>query len=115
MAPQVAHYLAAAGRVADMHRILEVEMCGQHRQVVGVVIHVMAIAGLGGTTMSAAVVGDDPITLLQEEQHLRIPVIAREGPAVAEHDRLSLAPILIVDLGSIGGRDRWHRTVSLLG
>jgi hypothetical protein len=43
--------IAAAGRMAYMHRTLEVEMCGQRRQVVGVMIHVMAAAGLGGAAM----------------------------------------------------------------
>jgi hypothetical protein len=49
---------AAAGRMADMHHTLEVEMVGQPRQVVGVMIHIMAAAGLGGAPIAAPVVGD---------------------------------------------------------
>ena len=58
---QIVHHLAAAGGMADMHRILQIEMRGQRRQVVGIVIHVMAIAGLGGAAMAAPVMGDDAI------------------------------------------------------
>src|SRR5436189_3703756 len=81
-----------------MHRSLEVEMCGQRRQVVGVMIHVMAATGLGGAAMAAPVVGDDAIAVLEEEQHLRVPVIGRQRPAMAEHDGLTFAPVLIVDV-----------------
>src|SRR6266568_4624000 len=81
-----------------MHRFLEIEMCGQRRQVVGVMFHVMAAAGLGGTAMAAPVVGDDAIAVLEEEQHLRVPIIGRQRPAVAEHDGLTFAPVLVIDV-----------------
>src|SRR6266566_4039446 len=54
-------------------------------------IHVMAATGLGGTAMSAPVVGYDAIAVLEEEQHLRVPIIGRQRPAVAKHNGLSLA------------------------
>ena len=91
-----------------MHRVLEIEMCGQRREVVGVVIHVVAVAGLGGAAMAAPVVGDDAIAVLEEEQHLRVPIIGRQRPAVAEHDGLTLAPVLVEDLDAVLGGDRAH-------
>ena len=60
-------------------------------------IHVMAATGLRGTAMSAPVVGDDAIAVIEEEQHLRVPIIGRQRPAVAEHDGLTLAPVLVID------------------
>jgi len=57
-------------------------------------IHVMAAIGLGGTAMSAPVVGYDAIAVLEEEQHLRVPIIGRQRPAVAKHDGLTFAPVL---------------------
>src|SRR5437879_1109426 len=89
---------AAAGRVADMHRFLEVEMRGQRRQVIRIMIHIVAVAGLGGAAMSASVVGDDAIALLKKEEHLRVPIISRQRPAVAEDDGLSFAPVFIIDV-----------------
>ena len=38
--------------------------------------------------MAAAVVGDDPVAVLEEEHHLRVPVVGAQRPAVVEHDRL---------------------------
>jgi hypothetical protein len=60
------------GSRADMHRTLEVEMFGQPRQVVGVMIHIMAAAGLGGAPMAAPVVGDHAEALAEEEQIWRL-------------------------------------------
>src|ERR1700674_1299912 len=95
-----------------MHRPLEVEMCGQRRQVVGVMIHVMAATGLGGAAMAAPVVGYDAIAMLEEEQHLRVPIIGRQRPAVAEDNGLSFAPVFIidVDVSSVffADGDVWH-------
>ena len=43
------------------------------------------------------------------KQHLRVPVVSRERPAVAEHDGLSTAPVLIIDLHPIFGCNCTHR------
>jgi hypothetical protein len=40
--------------------------------------------------MTAAVVRDDPEAPLSEEEHLRVPRIAVERPAMGENHRLSL-------------------------
>jgi len=53
----------------------EVEMCGQRRKVISVMIHVVAVTDLGGTAMSAPVVGYNAIAMLEEEQHLRVPIV----------------------------------------
>src|SRR5258708_1688670 len=118
MTGEITHHLAAAGRMADVNRILQVEMISDGLQIVGIVVEVVAVAYLRRTTVTASVVGYDAITLLEEEQHLRVPVIGREWPAVAEHDGLTFAPILIidVDVSSVffSGSYVWHRNVSSL-
>ena len=53
------HHLAAAGGMADVNGVLQVEMRGQRREIVGIVIHVMAVGHLAGPAMAAAVMGDD--------------------------------------------------------
>src|SRR2546423_247899 len=80
----------------------------QRRQVVGVVVHVVTVAGLGGASVPPAVMGDNPIALLQEEQQLGVPIVARKGPAMTEDDRLARAPILVEDLRAIRCGDRAH-------
>src|SRR6476660_1406868 len=72
----------------------------------------MAAPGLGGATMAAPVVGDDTIAVLEEEQHLRVPIIGRQRPPMAEHDGLTLAPVLVEDLDAVFGRDGRHGLVS---
>src|SRR5438309_4432358 len=98
MPSQIMRYLAAAGGMTNVHGLLQVEMRGQSRKVVGVMIHVMAVARLGGPAVASSVMGDDAIAVFEEEQHLRVPVIGRQRPAVAENDRLTFAPVFIMDV-----------------
>ena len=53
--------------------------------------------------MAATVVRNDAETPIDEEQELRIPVIGRERPAMRKHDRLTAAPVLVVDRDTIFG------------
>jgi hypothetical protein len=91
-----------------MHGVLEVELRGQRRKVVGVVIHVVAGADLTRAAMAASVMGDHAEAMLQEEQHLRIPIVSRKRPAMAEHDRPTRTPVLVENLGTVLGGDRRH-------
>src|SRR3546814_3862758 len=88
VAADVAGHLAAAGRMADEDRVFEVQMLDQRRQVVGVGIHLVAVPGLAGAAVAAAIMANGAIALGGEGHHLRLPGIGTEGPAVAEHHRL---------------------------
>src|SRR6202041_1115396 len=92
----------------DMHRLLEVKMCGERCQVVGVMIHVMTAVRLGGAPVSAPVGGDDAKAVLEEEHHLVVPIVGRQWPAVAEHDGLTFAPVLVINLSAVFRRDHCH-------
>jgi hypothetical protein len=99
--------------VTDVHGVLEIEMRRQRREVVGVVVHVVAVTGLAGSAMPAPVMRDDAIAAQKEEHHLRVPVIAGQGPAVAEHDRLPGPPVLVEDFSAIRHCDRAHPVLLL--
>ena len=86
MPADVAHDLAAAGRVADVHGVMEIEVLSHRSQVVGLMVHVVTIAGLRGAAVPAPVMGNDTLAVLQEEQHLGVPVVSRQRPAVAEDE-----------------------------
>jgi hypothetical protein len=88
--------------------VLQVEMGGQRRQVIGVMIHVVTVSHLSGPAMTAAIMSNNAKAFLEEEQHLRVPVIGRQRPAVGENDRLSLAPILVIDVRAITGFYEWY-------
>jgi len=44
-------------------------------KIVGILVHVVPMPGLAGTSVAPAVVRDDAIAALSQEQHLRIPCI----------------------------------------
>jgi hypothetical protein len=86
--------------------ILQVEM-GDHRgKIVGIVIKVMAVGDLRRAAVAAAIVGDDPIAVIEEEQHLGVPVVGGKRPPVTEHDGLALSPILVENLDAVLGCDK---------
>src|SRR5260370_13324579 len=100
--------------MADMNRVLQVEMRGQRRQVIGIVIHVVTVAHLSGSAVASAVMRYDAIAVLEEKQHLCVPVIGRQRPAMAEHNGLTFAPVLVEDLDAVFGCNCTHVTHSLL-
>jgi hypothetical protein len=60
--------------------------------------------------MPAPVVSDNAEAFLEEEQHLVIPVVSAERPAVMEMDRLRVlrALVLVEDFGSVIRFDEGH-------
>src|SRR4030095_16546995 len=104
---------AAAGGMADVNGIAKIEMFDDSRDIGCVVIHIVPVAHLARTTVTAAIMRDDAITLADEEEHLRIPVVGTKWPAVMKDDRLGglRAPILVEDLDAILGRDGGHGVV----
>ena len=77
MAREVTHDLAAAGGVADVNGVLQIEMRCYRREIVGVVVEVVTVGDLAGAAVAAAVVSDDAIAVIEEEQHLRVPIVGR--------------------------------------
>src|SRR5436190_9993809 len=94
-------HLAAAGGMTNVNGVLQIEMRGQSRKVVGIVIHIMAVARLGRTAVTSSVMRDDAIPVVQEEQHLRVPVIGRQRPTMAEDEGLSAPPASIKAGGAV--------------
>src|SRR4029079_567873 len=84
----VARRLAAAGGMADMDRIAQIEVRDDACSIGGVMVHVVSVAHLARTAMPATVMGDDTKTLVEEVEHLGIPIVRAQRPAVVEDDRL---------------------------
>ncbi len=51
--------------------------------------------------MAAPVVRNHAVTALAEKQHLRVPRVRVERPAVREHHDRAFAPILVIDLRAV--------------
>src|SRR4029450_1649648 len=75
MLSQIMRYLTAARGMTNVHGILQIKMRSQSRKVGGVVIHVVAVARLGGSTVASSVMGDDAEAFAEEKQHLRVPIV----------------------------------------
>jgi hypothetical protein len=114
MPPNVAGAFSATGGMAHVDCILEVEFFRKGREIIRVGVHVVATPRLVGTTVSSPVVRDDSIALLTEEQHLRVPFVDAQRPAVTEHYGLALSPVLLVNLCAVFGCNCWHNLFSLL-
>lgn len=58
--------------------------------------------------MATPIMGDDAVTLTEEEYHLGVPVVGRKRPAVMENDRLGLfrTPILVENLRAVLGDEK---------
>jgi hypothetical protein len=70
----------------------QVEMCGQSCQVIGIMVHVVAVARLARPAVATPVMRDHTMAVAQEEQHLSVPIVRRKRPAMAEHDGLRACP-----------------------
>src|SRR5215472_6134808 len=58
--------------------------------------------------MTAPVMRDRAEAVLRQEQHLAVPCVRAQRPAVRECDDRALAPVLVVDLRAVFGGDRAH-------
>src|SRR5271156_3359594 len=111
MTANITGNFSAAGGVAYMDCVFQVELIRQHCEIVGVGVHIVAIPRLGRTAVAAPVVRDDSIAVLAEEQHLSVPVVRGERPAVTEHNGLTRAPVLVINLRAIFCRNCRHTSL----
>ena len=109
MTADVARHFAAAGRMADVDRVLQIECFDQRRQIVGVGVHIVAVPGLAGAAMAAAVMRDAAVSAMRQKHHLVFPCIGAERPAVAEDHGLPVAPVLVINLRAVFRRDGGHK------
>src|SRR5579862_7370225 len=92
--------------MSDVECAFQVERVGQRNDIGGISVHLMTRRRLCRPSVSTSIVRDDPIALREEEQHLIVPVIGAQRPAMVEDNRLcpTRAPILIEDSRAIRRR-----------
>lgn len=91
----------------DMNGVFQIGMFDDSRCVSRIMVHVMIVAHLRRTSVTATVMRNDAKSFAQEEQHQRVPVIGAEWPTMMENDRLGILrfPVLIENLYTVGWRD----------
>ncbi len=55
--------------------------------------------------MTTSVVRDAPEAVVHEKEHLCVPHVRIQGPAVRERDNWTIPPVLVIDLRAILGGD----------
>src|SRR5262245_814282 len=95
----------ATGRVTHQRDVVEIEGLDDGGRIVGGAVHVVAGGGLAGPAVASPVMCDCAEAVLHEKQHLAVPCIGVQRPAVGEGDDGTLAPVLVVDLGAVLGGD----------
>jgi hypothetical protein len=108
VATDVAGDFPAPRGMADHGDFFQIELVKKLCQVVGILIHVIPVPGLARAAMSTAIVRDAAIAVGGEVEHLCLPRIGRQRPAVAEADDRAGAPVLIVNRSAIFGGDCAH-------
>src|SRR5436305_7430996 len=98
MPSQIMRHLTAAGGMTYVHGVFQIKMRSQRCKIVGIVIHIVTVARLGGPAVAASIMGYDAIAVIEEEQHLRIPVIGRQRPTMTKDNMLPFAPVLVIDV-----------------
>jgi len=94
--------------VADVDRVVQVEHIGKLDDVGDIGVHVVAGRRLRRAAVAAPVMRDHAVALVQEEHHLRVPVVRAERPAMMEDERLVLASVLVEDFRAVACGDGAH-------
>src|SRR5262245_34720677 len=108
MAANVASDLAATRGVAHERGVSQIEGFDYGPEVVGITVHVVVGRSLAGAAMAPAIERDAAVAVMHEEQHLTVPRVGIERPAVRKCDDRTSAPILVVDFGAVFGGDCRH-------
>jgi len=101
MTADVACHLPAAGRVANVDYIPQIQLFDQFRQVISIGIHVISGPRLAGAPMAPPVMRDAAVTAIREEEHLIVPRVRTERPSMTEDYWLACAPVLVINLCAV--------------
>jgi hypothetical protein len=94
--------------VPDHDCVLQIEFFKESGEIVGVGVHFVAVPGLIRAAVAPPVMRDDSIAAPPEEQHLPIPVVRAEWPAMRKDNRLAFSPVLVLDVRAVFGGSRCH-------
>jgi hypothetical protein len=116
-ATNIARHFTAAGGVANVYRVVQIQRFDKLRQVVGIGVHVVARPWLAGSAVAATVMGHAAVAAGGQKEHLVLKRIRAQRPTMTEDHRLPTTPVLIIYVDIAGvfltDSDVWHGNVSL--
>src|SRR6185503_9743372 len=97
--------------MTNVNGVAQVELLNQLVYVCRVSVHLVAGVRLGLASMSTPIMSDDAKSLVKKEHHLAVPVVSGQGPTMVKEERLSFAPVLVIDLRSVLRCDCAHSSL----
>src|SRR6185503_6202008 len=94
--------------MAHMNRIFQIESFSKLSEIVRVGVQVVAAPWLTRASMTTPVVRDATASVRSQEEHLIFESIRRERPAMAKDNRLTSAPVFVIDPRPVPGSNRRH-------
>src|ERR1700761_6564619 len=92
----------------NQYGVAKIETFHDGVEIVRPGIDIISGTRLIGVAITSAVVGDRSIAFAVEEKNLCLQGKSGQWPAVLEDDGLALAPITIIDLGTVTSCDLRH-------
>src|SRR5580700_153242 len=96
--PQVSRHFASSHGEADQGEIVQLQLRDQFMKVLGEGVVVVARGWLAGLAEASSVVGDDPVTSLQQDGKLFLPRSATQWVSVDQDNGLPRAVVFVVKL-----------------
>src|SRR5258708_11032019 len=87
--------------MANVDCVLQVQSGGQRCTIGRIGVHIIADVSLARSAVTATVMRDNSVAVGQKKEHLGIPIVSRQRPAVVEDDWLTLPPIFVVNLRAV--------------
>ena len=113
---EVARNFAATHRESHKREILELQLRNQFSEVRGERVVVVALSRLTGFAEASAVIGDHPVSRIQQHRHLLFPGGAAQRISVNQYDGLTGTMVFIIDVEVSSvffpDGDVWHGNLS---
>src|SRR4051794_37442824 len=91
---------------------MQIERFDDSGEIVSIAVHIVSGRSLAGSAMTAPIMRDCAKTVFREEEHLTIPGVRAQRPAVRECYDRTLTPLLVINLRSIFRSDCAHTSCS---
>ncbi len=104
--------LATSRGVTHQGHVAQVQGLDDGGEVVRIPIHVVARGGLARTAVATPVMRDHSKPVLKQEQHLAVPRVGIQRPAMGEGDDRTSTPIFVVDRRPVFAGESVHSASS---